>query len=214
MCDLFGGNSSNPDASAAAAAQAQISAQQAQTNSNITQGQNNIDSAFAQFTPDYYSGVTQAYENAEDPALANQYSIAQDQLTAQLAGTGMGQSSVGNNAQAQLELTNANNQAQIADAGANAANTLKTTVNNTEDNLSAMNAAAANPSLAATDADAQSAALVAPQAYPSLSNVFASVLSPIASAGKAASGTMNLTPGTPYPQPTTPTSGAGSGIFS
>jgi hypothetical protein len=209
MCDLFGSNS-QPDANAAAQEQAQITAQQDQTNANIAQGQNNIDSAFAQFTPDYYSGVTTAYENAYDPQVANQYSIAKDQLTAQLAGNGMLDSSVGDNAKAQLALTNANEQASIADQGVNAANSLESTVNNTEDNLSAMNASAANPSLAATDASAQAATLVAPQAFPSLSNVFASVLSPVASATKAASGAMNLTP---YPQPTTPTSGAGSAVF-
>lgn len=184
MCDLFG-SSSTPDAGAAAAQQAQITAQQNQTNANITQGQNNIDQAFSQFTPDYYSGVTKAYEDAYDPQLADQYGIAKDQLTAALAGNGMGQSSVGNNAQAQLFKTNASQQAQIADQGVDAANSLKTTVNNTEDNLSAMNAAAANPSLAATNAQAQAGAMVAPQAYPTLGNVFASALSPIAGAVKA-----------------------------
>jgi hypothetical protein len=211
MCDLFGGGG-NPDAAAAAASQAAIQQQQATTNANITQGQNNIDNAFSQFDNDYYNGITTAYENAENPQLTDQYNIANDQLNAALTGNGMGESSVGDNSRAQLEKTYATNQAQIADQGVNAANTLRTQVNNTEDQLSSMNATAANPSLAASEATADSTALVAPQAYPTLSNVFGSVLSPIASATKAYNGSVaNLTP---YPTQTTPTSGNGSAVFS
>jgi hypothetical protein len=204
--------SSNPGAPAAASTQAAITAQQNATNAAVTSGQNAIDSAFSQFTPAYYNGVTQAYENAYDPQLAQQDSIAEDQLTAGLAGNGMLDSSVGNNAQAQLELSNANEQTQIADQGVSAAQSLESTVNNTEDQLSAMNATAADPALAASEAQAQSAALVAPQSYPTLSNVFSSVVSPFAAAAKAGSG--STAPGlfTPLPQPTMPTSGAGSSV--
>lgn len=205
MCD-----ESAPDNSAATQEQAAIAQQQAQTDANITQGQQNIDSAFSQFTPAYYGGITSAYENAYDPQLADQYNIAQDQLTAQLAGQGMGQSSVGNNAQAQLAKTNEGEQATIADQGQNAAQSLESTVNNTENTLSAENQSAANPSLAASQAQAASGALVAPQTYPSLSNVFASALTPLASGAKAASGAVNYTP---YAQTTTPTSGNGSAVF-
>ena len=193
MCDLFGGGS-QPDNSAANAQLAAIQQQQDQTNANVTAGQNNIDSAFAQFTPDYYSGVSKAYDAAYNPQLDDQYNIANDQLTAALAGNGMSESSVGNNSKAQLEKTYATGQANIANQGTDAANSLKTQVNNTENNLSAMNAAAANPSMAATQAQAASGALVAPQAYPTLANVFGSVLSPIASATKAYTGGMNYTP--------------------
>lgn len=209
MCDLFGGGS-QPDNSAATAQIAATQAQQAQTNANITAGQNAIDTAFSQFTPDYYQGVANAYENAYNPQLTDQHNIAEDQLTAALAGNGMGESSVGNNAQAQLEKTYATNQANIANQGQDAANAMRTQVNNTEDQLSAMNAAAANPSLAASQAQAADAALVAPQSYPTLSNVFASVLSPISSATKAYTTGTNYTP---YQVTTTPTSGNGSASF-
>jgi hypothetical protein len=92
----------HPDNGAAAAAQqqtAQLDHQQKAHVAAVAAGKTNIDSAFSQFTPDYYSGVTKAYENVYSPQLNDQYNTSREQLTALLAGNDTLGSSVGNNAQ-------------------------------------------------------------------------------------------------------------------
>lgn len=210
MGDLFGDSGA---AQAAAQQQtAMLQRQQAKHDADVATGKSNIDSAFSQFTPDYYSGVSKAYENAYQPQLTDQYNTAKDQLVAKLAGNGILESSVGANAQGQLQKTYNTNQAQIADQGQNAANGMKNTVANTETNLYNMNASAADPSAAATQAQAQAGALVAPQTYPTLGNLFGAVLSPFAAGQKSSSNSMgnNYTPSGPA---ASNPSGNGSGIF-
>jgi hypothetical protein len=184
LSDLFDGGTK---AAAAAANQqtALITQQQQAHDAAVASGKANIDSAFSAFTPDYYSGVSTAYDNAYEPQLMDQYNISKDQLTAQLAGNDTLEGTVGANALSQLQKTYNTNQAQIADQGVNAANTLKHTVSNHETNLYSMNASAADPSAAATEAQAQAGVLVSPQSYNTLSKVFGAVLSPFAAAQKS-----------------------------
>ncbi|MGB7101549.1 MAG: hypothetical protein WBD95_22625 [Xanthobacteraceae bacterium] len=210
--DITGQNQAAP-AAAQSAQQTQLMEQQnATTNANIATGQNAIDNAFATFTPQYYQGVTQAYENAENPQLTNQFDIAKDQLTAQLAGAGTLNGSVGNNAEALLQQDYAENEAQIASQAQDASNQLESTVSNDETNLTALNNSGNNPGATATTAQADAGAIVAPQAYPTLSNVFGAALTPTASAAKSA--TTAVGQYAPFAQPTMPTSGNGSAVFS
>lgn len=211
LSNLFdGGQKAN-----AAAVQSQndlINAQQAKHDSAVAAGKSNIDSAFAQFTPDYYSGVSKAYEDAYQPQLTDQFNIAKDQLIAQLAGNGTLESTVGANATGQLQKSYGTEQAQIADQGQSAANSMKNTVSNAETNLYNMNASAADPSAAATQAQASAGSIVSPQSYPTLSNVFGAVLSPFAAAQKSASNSMGGSFVPSGPTASNP-SGNGSGMF-
>lgn len=206
---MSGGNA----ASDAATQQAgMLGGQQTQTDSAITNGAQNITDAFSQFTPSYYSGVANAYDAAYNPQLTQQFGIAQDQLTAQLAGNGMGGSSVGAYDNGQLQQNYNTNQVAIANAGQDAANSMKTTVNNDENNLFALNASGNSPGTTATQAQATAGAIVPQSSYPTLGNVFGAVLSPIASAQKAASS--SLAGSQPFfngPQASAPT-GSGSSV--
>lgn len=211
MCDLFG--SSGPSAQDLAAQQAQMTqAQEDQRTAAIGQGRQSIDSAFSQFTPDYYSNYTKAYTAAQDAPLADQYGIAKDQLTAALAGRDTLGSSSGNNAIAQLDKTNEDAQGQIGNAAVDATNSLKSTVNNSKNNLYAENTAAADPLAAASEAQAGAGSIVAPSSVPTMSNVFAGALQPFATAQKVNQQSM-------YPNSVStaslsaPLSGSGSAVF-
>lgn len=184
---LFGINPDGP-ANAANAQNAQINQQQAAHDAAVGQGKQNIDSAFSQFTPDYFKGITGAYEKAYNPQLDDQFGIARDQLTSALAGNDTLGSTAGANATAQLEKQYHTSQADIAGKGQDAANSLQGQVNNSKTGLYTMNQSAADPLMAQSQATAATGALVAPQNYPSLGNVFQGVLGPLASAQKTNAG--------------------------
>ncbi len=209
MCDLFG--SSGPSAQELANQQAQMTQQQeADRTAAIGKGKASIDSAYSQFTPDYYDNYAKTYTAAQDAPLADQYGIAKDSLTAALAGRDTLGSSSGNNAMAQLDKTNEDAQASIGNAATDAANGLRATVNNSKNSLYAENAAAADPLQAASSAQAGAGAIVAPQSMPTMSNVFAGALAPFATAAKVNG--QSLTPTTSQ-MFNAPVSGNGSGVF-
>lgn len=209
MCDLFG--SSGPSAQdLAAQQQVATQAQEDQRTAAIGQGKASIDSAFSQFTPDYYDNYTKAYTAAQDAPLADQYGIAKDSLTAALAGRDTLGSSSGNNALAQLDKTNEDAQGSIGAAATDATNSLRTNVNNSENSLYAENENAADPLAAASQAQAASGAIVAPSSVPTMSNVFAGALQPFATAAKVNSTSLYPTTGQ---NNNAPISGNGSGVF-
>lgn len=210
---LFGINPSGP-ADAAAAQQRQIDAQQQAHDTAVGKGKTAIDSAFSQFTPDYFKGVTTAYENAYNPQLKDQYGVARDQLTAALAGNDTLGSTAGANATAQLQKQFNTSQSDIAGKGQDAAQGLQANVNNAKTGLYTMNQSAADPLMAQTQATAATGALVSPTQYPSLGNVFGSVLSPLQQASKAQSGAAYYPNQQPQNNGSAPLSGNGSGVFS
>jgi len=210
MCDPFGTNAALQQTQQAAtdaanATQAQETARQAA----IAQGKTSIDDAYSQFTPDYYKNYEKTYTAAQDAPVADQYAVAKDQLTAALAGRDTLGSSGGNNALAMLSKTNADTQAQIGANATDAANTLRSNVNNSKNSMYAENTAAADPLAAASNAQATAQTLVAPQSVPTMSGVFAGALAPYATAAKVGSQAM-------YPNSTpnmnAPLSGAGSSV--
>lgn len=208
MCFDSGG-----DNGAAAAAQQQtqmMEQQQAKHDSNVAAGKSSIDSAFSQFDDPYYAKYSDTYKNNYDPQLADQYGIAKDKLTAALAGRDTLESSVGANSLAQLDKTNENAQTDIANNATSAANTLKGNVDSTKSNLYAMNASAADPLTAASEAQSSAGALVSPQSYPTMTDIFAGSLAPFASGVKTNSQSMNPFFGGQQQQGP---SGTGSAIF-
>lgn len=209
MCDLFGHSGPSPQ-ELAAQQQQQIQAQEDQRKGAVATGKSSIDSAFGQFDQPYFDNYTKSYTAAQDAPLADQYGIAKDKLTAALAGRDTLESTGGINALSQLDKTNEDAQGQIGAQAVDATNQLRTTVNNSKNNLYAENAAAADPLAAASSAQATAGSIVAPQSAPTLSNVFAGVLQPFATAQKVNSQSL-------YPSNVggnnAPISGNGSGVF-
>jgi hypothetical protein len=184
MCDIFGGGS-QPAQTAANQQIAMMEQQQQQHDAAVQQDTSEINNDFSQFTPSYYSGYENAYENAEDPQLTQQYGIARDQLTAQLAGNDQLEGSTGAYDLGLLDQQYNTAQAGIANSAADAANSLKSTVNSTENNLYGIAQQAVDPLSFASQAQQSAGAIVAPTSYPTLSSVFASALQPAASAATA-----------------------------
>jgi hypothetical protein len=184
MCNLFGGNDGPSPQELAAQQQQQIQAQEDTRKAAVGQGKSSIDSAFSQFDQPYFDNYTKSYTAAQDAPLADQYGIAKDQLTAALAGRDTLESTGGINALSQLDKTNQDAQAGIGASAVDATNQLKTNVNNSKNSLYAENNAAADPLAAASQAQATSGAIVAPQSAPTMSNVFAGALAPFATAQK------------------------------
>lgn len=209
MCDLFG--SSGPSAQELATQQQQQTqaAEDART-AAVGQGKSSIDSAFSQFDQPYYDNYAKSYTDAQNAPLADQYGIAKDKLTAALAGRDTLESTGGINAMSQLDKTNEDAQASIGAGATDAANGLRTTVNNAKTGLYAENAAAADPLAAATTSQATAGTIVAPASQPTMSNVFAGALAPFATAQKVNSQSL-------YPNAAgsgnAPLSGNGSGMF-
>lgn len=196
---MCGGSSEDPGAAAAAQQTQLLEQQNQQHNIDVQTGANSITNAFSQFTPQYYSDYGTAYENAYNPQLTQQYGQAQDKMTAELAGNGQLGGSVGNQDMALLGQTYNNNQSDIANQAQDAENTLKSNVNNTETNLFNMNASAADPTSSAQQAQAAAGAIVAPQSYPALSDVFGNALGSVATTQKAAGNSLGATASTTPP---------------
>lgn len=211
MC--FGGGGGDNGAAAAAREQtAMMEAQNKKHDDAVTAGKSSIDQAFAQFDDPYYAKFAQTYKDTYNPQLDDQYAIAKDKLTAILAGRDTLDSTIGANAIAQQGKTYNNTQADIANKATDASNGLRTQVDTTKGNLYAQNAAVADPLTMATQAQAQSGAIVSPQSYPTLSNVFADGLSSFATANKTNSQSMNPWSWNGGSSPNVP-SGNGSAVF-
>lgn len=160
----------------------------------VAAGKTAIDDAFSGFNQPYYDAYGAAYKNNYEPGLDQDYSLAKGKLTAILAGRDTLDGTVGANALSQQQKTYNNAQGDIANHAADAQNGLRSTVDNTKGQLYAQNINAADPLSMAAQAQAQAGALVAPQSYPTLSNVFADGLSALGTANKANAGSMNPAP--------------------
>ena len=182
----------NNGAPAAANPQTQLlEQQQAKHDADVAAGKKSIDDAFGQFDQGYFDAFGKSYNDAYQPQLTDQYGIAKDKVTALLAGTDQLGGSVGNDTEAQLYKTYANNQSDIANKAADATNTFRANVDASKSNLYQMNAQAADPASMATQAQATAGTIVAPASYPTLGNVFADALGSVATATKANSTSMN-----------------------
>lgn len=187
MCDLFGGGGSG----AAAQQQANLLSQQQQARGNAQRKDiSSIDTAFAPFNDDYYSGFNKAYQGNLDPQLDFQYGRAQDQNAANLAGTDQDQGSTGARKTADLYQTYEGARGNIANSAADATNGLRATVDNAKTGLYGLAQQAIDPLTMAQQSQASAGSIVAPQAYPTLGNVFSDVLGAGATGLKTSSGSM------------------------
>jgi hypothetical protein len=94
-----------------------------------------INQAFAQFTPDYYSGYVKAYEQNYDPEVERQYGIAKQQLGYGLARQGIGQSQSAATQQGLLAQDKGRQEATIANQAVDASTQLQGNVENAKQSL-------------------------------------------------------------------------------
>lgn len=170
----------------AKAAQDKADAATAATAATVKADQATVDKSFAQFTPDYYSGYRKAYTDYYTPQVTDQYAQAQDQLTAALAGNGTLESSVGAQALANLAKRNTDQTATIQSQADQAVTKQQQLVSGQKTALYDQANAAVDPTQIAGNAQSQTTALAAPQAYTPLSSVFADLVTPFSNYTKSA----------------------------
>jgi hypothetical protein len=146
--------------------------QQRKHDEAVASGKASIDSAFGQFDPAYYDRYKQSYLDAYNPQLNDQYAVAKDKLISALAGRDTLESSIGANALSQLDKTKHNAEVDIGNAATDASNGLRSKVDSAKSNLYSLNASAADPLATASQAQSQAGAIVSPQSYPTLTDVF------------------------------------------
>jgi hypothetical protein len=208
MCDMFNGGGAQQ---AAQQQQAMLQAQADKRNRAIKQDTASIDSAFDPFNDKYFGGYTKSYEHALNPQLDWQYGRPQDQNSANLAGSDQDMGSTGARKTADLFQTYEGARGNIANSAADATNQLRSTVDNAKTGLYGLAENAIDPLTMGEQAQASAGSIVAPQAYPTLGNVFSDVLSPVASGVKTYGGAMNqYAPNSGSP----PISGQGSATYS
>jgi len=183
-------------ASAAATAKADqlAAAKQAQ----VTQDQGIVNQNFGQFNDGYYKNYRDAYTGYYTPQVADQYKQAQDQLTAALAGNGTLESSAGAQALANLAKRNTDQVAQIQSQADAAVTAQQQKVAGQQSSLYSTANTGVDPTQIATNAQAQTSALAAPQSYTPLSSVFSDLVTPFSNYTKSAANTtatgLNLVP--------------------
>src|SRR3990167_5114182 len=160
--DLFGGGAQERAAAEARRMQADIQERENKRQADIKAGQGQIDSAFAQFDSPYFDAFRQTYTSNYAPQIADQFSQARDKLTAALAGRGVLESTTGANAFGRLQKTRNDAEGQVANSGQDAANALRSNIENTKTNLFNLNLSAADPQAIGAQAQAQAGAVVSP----------------------------------------------------
>lgn len=150
-----------------------------QRQQDILAGRDAINNAFSRFNDDYYNTFAADYTSHYYPQIDRQYDRAQGQTRASLADRGVGQSSIAGHAFADLLKTRLDARNQVAAGAVDAANALRSNVENTRTNLFGLNEAAADPAALNTQAQAQATALVAPPTTNPLGQIFASTLGPL-----------------------------------
>ena len=189
---------------------AKMQADEEKRQADIKTGQGKIDTAFNQFDTPYYDKFKSTYTGYYNPQIADQYAEARGKLTAALAGRGTLESTIGANALGRVDKQKADAEAQIGNQSADAAAGLRGQVENTKTNLYNINRAAADPEGISARATGEATALVAPQAFSPLGQVFANAVQPFLAFNKVDSTSMN--PRLPWNSYSPPLSGRGSGF--
>lgn len=167
---------------------AALEKQNAEKKANILAGQKAIESAFAQFNPRYYNKYRMDFTSAQAMPLRQQYDRAKDSGTAGLAARGIGASSVGNQAMADIDQRNATALGQIANNASNAINDQRGRIENAKSNLYNLNTAGNDPSAVSANAIGSASSLVNTPRTAPLGNVFADLLGPLSNYFRAGRG--------------------------
>lgn len=138
----------------------------------ITQGTTDINSAFSQFTPDFYQQRAQTYYNYAYPQLAQQYQKTKNALGYGMANRGLYHSTAKN--QGFSDASRANYQAKVglADTGLAQAQALQQQVEAQKNTLLNQLYQSADPAGAKAGAISSAAGFSVPSVYPILANQF------------------------------------------
>lgn len=143
--------------------------QEKNTNASV----NSINSAFSGFTPQFFQGVNQSYQNYAIPQLAQQRQQTQDQLGFKLANQGLtGDNSVAQGLYNKLGQANTNATQQIGQQGLAQAQGLQQQVAQEKSNLIGQAQTATNPQSFSQQAIAQAGAFGAPSQFAPVGQLF------------------------------------------
>ena len=171
MCNPFAAPKMPQDNSAAIARQ-QEEARQAK----ILEGRNSIDSAFEQFSPEFYDTQTRAYGDYYNPQLTDHFEKARRKLIYDLSRSGNLNSGAGAKKIGELTKSRDLQRGAISGQALDYGNQIRTNVENARSDLYSQNQASADPSAAASGALARAGALTTPPALSPLGDVFASLI--------------------------------------
>lgn len=145
-----------------------------QRQDNIRAGTSRIDQLFnGQFTDDYFNKQRDSFLNYANPQLESQYGDAQKELTYSLARSGLLDSSVRAEKEAELQKKYDLNKQQIADQALSYSTDARNNVEKSRSELIGLLNATGDAEGAANSAIARSQALSQPQAYSPLTQLFA-----------------------------------------
>jgi hypothetical protein len=172
----------------AAAQQAEMERREAERQANILGGNSAIDSAFAQFGPEYFKGAQDSYSGYYLPQIDEQRGTALDKLTAQLAGRGLLESTVGANKIAKVNQTADEARAKVGNEAVDFGASLRGKVDASKNSLYDISKTAADPSAVGARATGEATSLaqtgaIAPSAP--LGDLFGSILAPLAYGAQA-----------------------------
>jgi hypothetical protein len=172
----------------AARQQAEMERREQERQNNIKAGNSAIDSAFAQFNDDYFKGAQNAYANYYLPQIDTQRTEALDKLTAQLAGRGMLESTVGANKIAKVNQTADEARARVGNEAVDFGASLQGKVDQAKNALYDLSKSAADPSQVSARATGEATSLAQTGAIaPSqpLGDLFGNILAPLAYGAQA-----------------------------
>lgn len=172
----------------AARQKAEMERREQQRQDNIRAGNSAIDTAFAQFDDNYYGGAQNAYTDFYVPQIEQQRGDALDKLTAQLAGRGMLESTVGAKRIGDLHRTADDAKAKVGNEAVDFTNSLRGKVDASKQGLYSLSKEAADPSMVSSRATGEATTLaqtggIAPTQP--LGDLFGSILAPFANAATA-----------------------------
>lgn len=149
-----------------------LQAQQAQQQKALSGAINQINSAFSGFTPAFYGGVGQAYQNYQEPFLQQQYKNTADQLGFKLANQGLEGSSQSRNLNSQLANTLGQAQTQVGQGALAQEQQLQQQVQQSHSNLISQAEAASDPGQVAGQALATASSFGSPSQFQPIGNMF------------------------------------------
>lgn len=131
-----------------------------------------VNSAFSGFTPSFYKGVGDAYQNFAEPQLQQQYQQNANQLGFKLSNQGLGHSSQARTAGNALQNTMSQGQTQIGQEAVNQENQLRQQVGNSQANLVAQASSSQNPGNVGASALGVAQGFTTPSSFAPVGQVF------------------------------------------
>lgn len=145
---------------------------EAERQARIEQGRKAIDESFAGFDDNFYDSRAKDYEAYAVPQVTKQYDNTKKNLTYSLARSGLLGSSTEASKSSELDMENAQQLRNVADAGKSQANELRQAVEGQRSNLYSQLEASADPGAAGSLALRTAQAYQQPTSYAPIGNFF------------------------------------------